>query len=332
MNTNPNTIYKPKKDISYYFILVVSIGCIVSSYFIFVDTFKYEYPQFGVILIGSLVGFFGLFAFYSCLNQKTIYVFDDFIELTAVLFFKKIKIQKSDIISWSEFDRSHKKDTRFVLYLFTDSQKFSFDSTVYHNYDSLKIDIITNSKRNTDYEENWKPKLIKKLFVALSIIGLVLLFFSYKNRTEIDQISNRKSYIEIEPKMISKVEIIKRRKKTRYINLNLKDFPEFEFRLYTITPELIRDLKKGDLVKCYILKEDYQKKLLKETELTFYDKYFGYYGIDVLGLTKNNTTYIKIDSSIKKEISNSNFNFWIQFYSGIILLLMGISGYAENQW
>ncbi|MFK7937422.1 MAG: hypothetical protein AB8G22_28160, partial [Saprospiraceae bacterium] len=142
--------------------------------------------------------------------------------------------------------------------------------------------------------------------------------------------------VEIEGTVVKPIEIKesgkRKKRKSRYINIALEEYPKFEFSLgghrykATNAKELIVNVQQGERIKMKILNDQFQKKLTKEVPMTFWDKSFDYRSISIYGLSDDQTSYFNLNKFNKYQKADRNY--WAMYILlGFGLFVMGYGIY-----
>ena len=330
MNNKPLNIYKPKKGSEYYIGMALFLGFIFLPFYLLKDEFNLQYPDFVKIIIVAFFGLFGVFGLYNFSSKKIICVFEDYIIISFGIFSKKIKIRKSDLISWCELNKPVKETPRTLLYIFIKGKKFGFYSTDYEKYNDLKKDLTTNINLNDTFEYISSRKRLWKIGILFIVSGLIFLYFTNKNYLKLDYIVDTSNYIKIEQIVTSEIKFKQGDYAKQHLDLNFKGYPEFRFNVnenifdLDKSDEFIAKVKTGDKLNFFILTEEYKKKLSHEQELNFTDKYVNYYRIEVFGLSKGENTFLNLEDCIIEVKSDKELLILIFLISGLILFISGI--------
>ena len=322
--------FKPKKGKDYYIIMLFSLGFIFLSFYFLRDIFKYEYVDLPLIILSLIIFLFGIYGICDLSSKKMVYIFEDYIVTSFGIFSKKIKIRKSDIISWCELNKPIKETPRTLLYVFTNGKKFGFYSTDYEKYDDLKKDLTTNINLNDTFEYISSRKRLWKIGILFIVSGIIFLYFTQKNYLKLDYIVDTSNYKKIEQIVTSEIKFKQGDYAKQHLDLNFKDYPEFRFNVnenifdLDKSDEFIAKVKKGDKINFFILTEEYKKKLSHEQEPNFTDKYVNYYRIEVFSLSKGENIFLNLEDCIKVVKSDKELLILIFLIIGLILFISGI--------
>lgn len=189
--------------------------------------------------------------------------------------------------------------------------------------------VAFNIKNKPSKNSSFDYRLL--LFGALSIImGVFLMYKILAKRIYTNEILPIQKYIEL-------VDTIKnnpknQRTRAHYTNIVLNKYPEFDFIFYglslneKLSNRFNNNVKKGWDVKLLISQEEFNKKILKTENLSFFDKHINYEEILIYDLTINDYHYLNMNKTIEKnkEVIISNIKFWSFLPVSIIFILFGI--------
>lgn len=308
-------IFKSSNNFTKYFLIlfVGGIGSILVGGFLFLSQQSKEYPDLFALVLGSFFSLFGLLSFLFSFFFRTLYIYVDKFESRTFFDIFKNTINYEDINSWTETKKENKTEIWFDLTIYSNKTKFCISSLYYHDYQSIKA-ILTNGKKRNIKNEKTNEERIKLYFkIFILLFGLLIIygvFYISKNRTEKIFIEET---IRIEDVITNKPQIEKGSRGSRFVHIKLKKFPKFTFQLagvnYSATyiSDLVDKVKVGDTLYLDIKKDDYLKKLAKEKELGFWDKYSNYEFIYIVGLKDKNMEYLSVDDFNKENSSDAKY-------------------------
>lgn len=156
---------------------------------------------------------------------------------------------------------------------------------------------------------------------------MIFIFLFYKQDKRGNKLIEETNTILVEGRIARKVEIEKGRKNKKSLELRLRSYPYFIFKLGNTglkalnETKFISAVKKGQPIKLRIWKEAYEKKLLQSKQLNFRDKHFNFHSIEILGIQKFDIDYLTIDAINK---SRENFHTKGNYYGLLAFAILGI--------
>jgi hypothetical protein len=189
-------------------------------------------------------------------------------------------------------------------------------------YDDVYIPKTVKTK--SSYLSNINAKKI--IATVLILIGISLLYISSKSYIEKNQPIENTDLTKLTDIITNEVKLNNGGKGSKSILLNLKKYPEFKFQIIgngfqaMNIDNFLNNVKQGDTISLHILTEDFNKKITKEKELTFYDKSVNYSFIHVLGVSDKNKTYLNIYDYNKESENDRPWDIWLYGLVGIFLI------------
>ncbi|MFY8109093.1 MAG: hypothetical protein ACOVO9_08875 [Bacteroidia bacterium] len=180
-------------------------------------------------------------------------------------------------------------------------------------------------KPNSSYLSKINAKKI--IAAVLILIGSSLLYISFKLYFEKEQPFENTDLTKLTDVITNEVKLNTGSKGSKSILLNLKKYPEFKFQIIgngfqsMNIDNFLNNVKQGDTISLSIMTDDFNKKITKEKELTFYDKSVNYSFIYVLGVSDKNQNYLNIYDY--NEESENDRPWGIGLYSLVGLFLIG---------
>jgi hypothetical protein len=313
-----------------YIIATLFFGCI--GYFISIKAFQDNPLELGILIISlvfwvfALWGFLGIWYYYD-----TIKIYSDRLEVSnwGNLYHRTISFND---ISGIEIEVKNSKYTTWeeCTIRVNKGRKYRFNDKSYTNYLELKRNL--NQKQIKDIYKNdlisKKAKFIGNAFIICFTCFLVFAPF-YCIYQYVYFTIDRNSVVEIPLNLSEKSHIIKRSKGSNGLSIYIKEYPKFNFSIYDIpysatnTVGFIENTEGGNKVYLMFKKEEYQQKLSKEKEVTFWNKYFNYYRIDVYGIRDDKKTYLTLEDYItESKSSNRTIFLWLLALIFLMAFLM----------
>lgn len=337
METRPKHIYKPARDSNFYICLFGGLAALTGSYFLITHNIAKAYPQLPEIACGVLLLLFGLYCLYYCFSRKTVYLFEDSIQLKRGLFGGSTEIRIADIQSWAEIHKTSKYNNWEELYIFTADQKYRFESYNYDDYYQLKYKIIENKTRNLEYEQKRDRKSVRNFSFFFLFFGLLFLGMGLNFYLRIDAPFPSKPYVTLNQIITSEIKTKREGRSSRSFELKFNDYPEFNFNIKgnyfraMYTADFMGEVQLGDTITVKILKDDFEKKLAKTKPLTFWDKSIDYYDIEVVSVSHRDKDYLTLADAVAEKNSGNESNAWGLSIFGAVLLGAGLFIYFKRK-
>jgi hypothetical protein len=320
---------------SYFLVLIVGgLGACALAYHLYnlYNSSYTPYPQIGEIALITCLGTFGIYALYSILSEFSLEIYKDRLEVKTILGFTKRTILLNDILYWTEID----KHTRYVRYtdlaIYTERSKFTISSTIYNDYESIKIELTRRKKRDVAKEAILVER--SQSMGAIGIcVGMSLFFFgcSYNTYSKLDTKIYDFQSTKIEQQIITKTELNK--DKHNYltsIDISIQQYPNFQFRLdhkgfsAVEFKKLCANLQTRSVIALEINNEIYHKKLLKDQELTFWEKTINYNSIPICGISDKYNTYLTSKEYRQYKLDNREKPIYVWIYAIFGVALIGL--------
>lgn len=314
---------RKKKGIFILFLSLIPL-CITGSVVLFRQSFAGKYLELvSLIFCLFFIGFL-IVVFYALLSFNKITIENKTLTVSSLFGRKKKEIYLPLIHYWIERTKKDKYSTWYELTVFNDTGKHMISSYLYSNYDEMKSALVNYGYRNVEKEQLIERKKGKRASIILFSIGVALLslcMFFYFKKPKPDIVSAQLKMIsgllDNEPK------VIKGSKGERSLELELKNYPEFEFKISgstfsaTYAEDFVNNVKIGDSIFLNIDSAEYGKKISNTIPLGFFDKTVGYKHIGVIEFASGPYTYLSLeDYNIAHKGNNTQLI--------LFLLIMGL--------
>jgi hypothetical protein len=268
-------------------------------------------------LIAGLVLFLmSTYFFVTFLKVFKIRFYSDRIELFQFFGLQKKKVPLTQIDSWILRKKKHKYGDFELLYIvLSDQSHLKFRSYSYSNF----YLIINNLKDNKPQNRFLRAQLDRKeynqftfFFIAIGrgFIWFALNAFQNENTT-------RTTIYIVKGHLAENIQLVKS-KNSRSLIVKLEEYPEYEFKigslilLETASGSLMNTYKKGDELKFAIEKTDYEKKIVKNQELSAWDLLFHYHTIAIVEVAETDFVYLSLEN-YNKAINSNNLGIVLFF-------------------
>jgi hypothetical protein len=319
---------KVKSEINKVYRYITAIGVIffgIFGYFITIASINTNSVEMAGVLISLVFWGFAIWSFIGFwIYYPDIRIYSDRLEISNYLGLYKKIILFSEISSIDTINKKNEKISWEECEIrTTDNKKYRIYETSYDNYTLIKIGLEKKKIR----ENHNRPVLIKKekraekiIFLSFIIVSLYGMYYFYdKSRNyKIDD----NSLIEVELTLDKKPEIIKGSKSSSLI-MSIKEFPTFEFGIYGVAfktskrVEFVENTEGGEKIVLTFEKDEYEQKLTKTAELTFWNKYFSYSEIKVYGIKSQKMVFLDTESYVEETKSDSKWGYW-----GLLVVLI----------
>ncbi|WP_124019575.1 hypothetical protein [Flavobacterium sp. HTF] len=242
---------------------------------------------------------------------------------------------RTDINSWLVRKKESKYGDYEYLYLTLNEHKIikvsSFD---YDDFDKIKSSIIKNKPQNKILKERLDRKENIQFSIILILLGILFVYIAgqfYK-----DDSLTKNEVCVIKGTLSEDIEL-KHSRKSRSLVFKLENLSDFEFKTGSLAlketyyKDLMRDFKKGDKIYLTIEKDQYQQKISKKVQMSFWEKYFHYEKIDVVEVENRNFKYLSLSDFNK---TNRDNDYWgIGFFGifGVLLTIGSFYLYPKNK-
>lgn len=184
---------------------------------------------------------------------------------------------------------------------------------------SLKPNIFPSSAENI--KVNWS--FLKYFPLTLALICFVLAFRFYFKKS--DQFNNEYKQIVVTQTNTPKIQSVK---SSKYISIETKEINDFSFQIGGVAYKsmyvdyYLQNVKIGDTLRLWILKDSYDKKISKTKPLTFTDKSVNYQIIYVFGLKHKDFQVLSINDYEYSKENDSKFGVIFFIVIGLIFLYL----------
>lgn len=310
-----------------WFLLVAIIGFIFLAYQFYSQNPTHPYWQIGdvilwvvlsILLVGSILALFGLKKY--TITEETITISNYWHKVIRI-------IDRKDLLAYYEDINKNKNDvvTSRTLRIKTKDVSIKINSTYYNNYKELKNELrkglVKDKKGEMQSAKRWTLG-----FGIGMILFSTLLFYVSNPFSSTAVASEDYTFMNGTVKNIIFKTHRSRKSRTSYsVNLRIKDASDFVFKLsdniwskdaLQITS---RFLKKGDPISIAIKKDDYLKKILKTSPLSFWDKHSNYGFISFVAVSRENRVILDLNTYIS--LKNQPPGFWSYLGIGFLILV-----------
>lgn len=321
-----------------YFIFLIILGLIslFLGFLMFYYASKGSYPEISIVIIGFLFVIFGLYSIFSIYSYDSIFIYKDRFETRSVFGNTKKVFFFKDINYWIEiYIEPSPGPVRQKLTVYSDKTKYKLISYFYKNYPDLKYAITKGKNRDHNQEKKWFLKTNIYHSVASTIIGLMFISFGWHNY--ITSTNEVKSFeLQTITSVMSDSALIRKGGQSSFININIKSFPSFTFRInsyaYSATNSVgfFTNVGPNHTISIDVLKDDYQKKLSEEKKLDLFDKYVNFSEISVYGLRDKNRVYLDLEGYNSKAKEGKQRDSLLLTIAGLLCLIGAYSLFRDK--
>ena len=343
---NTKTLVSQTKRSNIIILIVGGIGALLIGSNLIKSSLQDEYPQLVGLILGLICVLMGLLSLVGLFFiEKVVLKKNELLILSFGGRMKK-KIHLTEIESYKEIEKESKSSKWKELTVFTKKSKYTIYSHTFSNYEDFKK-VLTNGKKKNEFAEKlWQYKITKRNGIGFLIGGILFLLIFGNVHIKKNQEVQIEDLSTISGTVLEKIEIKQsgKRNRNRSIELKLKEYPKFIFKIRSIglratnTYSLISNVEVGEKLELDILTDQYQKKITKEFPLNFWDKSINYRWITIYGISDEINDYFSLRNfnRIRTEDSNSlsmfllfGFSFFLIGY-GIYMILKNKKPAANN--
>lgn len=282
------------------------------------------YMNFGVGIVFGLIAC--LITVYIFSIPKII-IYANRIEVNSFFGWSKRLFFLSEINGWTIRKFRDKYSDYEILYLdINQFDRLKIRSYNYTNFHQLQSEIIKTKPKDIKLKKILEEKENTKIAITFILLGLIFLytasqFYLEKNLTK-DDVWTIKGKLSEEIKL-------EHNRRSKSLVLKLENLNEFKFSIgslalkETFYDDLMNNFQKGDEIHITIEKNEYEKKIKKSAQMTFFDKCFHYEKIDIVEIDNNNFKYLALSDYNKTHNDNNILS--VAFFGTLGLLFLGIS-------
>jgi len=313
-----------------FIVIIITLGIIgfsALSYFLISNSLSADYPQIAGVLIGSLFGLFALLALLVLIRFNQLLITPTHLHINYFWGTSRKIIPLKEISSYIDIkDESikHKTNKFNSLFIFYKGRKYKIESSAYSNYQEIRRALIKGKAKNKNYLKLRKKRMNKIGAIVTGIFSLLILLFCYHSFLHKDDIISKNSLSKIKGTIINKAEIKKGSKGKRSIKIKLKEYPKFSFTINGISykathkQKYISNVSIGDSLFIDVLTDEYQKKILQNEKLSFWDKSINYHFIGIFAFKDTNNTYLSLIESNNYRKKDANW-IWLILVFGLYM-------------
>ncbi len=319
-----------KKSFGTLIILILGfIGAGIAAYFLIKDSLLLKYYQIGGLVGGVIFGLFSLLALISIFFIDNLKIYKDRLIVFSGLGFKKQTIYLKDINKWTEIEKQTKHTKWKDLIIYYSENKYTISSSGYKNYEKIKYHVTKGKRKDEKEIKNWLDRVSYRYSIFFILFGLLVLYGAYWLQNDrIDKTDKRtisiSGIIDNEPK------IEKGSKGSRYIQVRLKEYPEFKFSISGVAfsemyaSDYVNSVKQGDSIFLTIDEGVARKKLWQTSSLGYLDKHYGWDRISVYGLRDMKKNYLSLNDYSFRDKNEATILFWICIFVGVGFIFYGL--------
>ncbi|MES2704545.1 MAG: hypothetical protein V4649_18035 [Bacteroidota bacterium] len=257
--------------------------------------FKGPYVDLATLILSSLFCVFSVLSIWCLRYYRTYRISTDRITVHAALGYRINTIFLKEINSWREKSDLGGKPLKLTIQ--TQRSKIAIVGLDRDEYEAI-TDIVTQyiptGLHDVIDTGAKQTRLNKRIVVGMSAmaigIGCVFILGGVKSIFFPEKLS----LVEFACTAASTPDV--HRGKGAFIGIKAREFPEFEFHIYlgysATNKSLEYRINAGDSIFLTIDKDEYEKKVTKEKELSFSDKHSGYRIIELNGICDTANCYL----------------------------------------
>lgn len=299
------------------------------GFFLVKEAFRNTYPEIWTVAFGAFFGLTGLYSLVALFLIDNIEIYNNRLELKSIVGKTKKIIYYEEIITWSEIEKENKHQKWKDLTIYTSESSYKISSSIYTNYSDIRQKLIRGKARDRKFEQSWNKSNNRYWAIGMFLFGALCFWGSFYFYTNKDNRLDYSSLTSLSGTIISPVKVSSGSKTNKYIRINIKEYPEFNFDIngvaYAVTDvnSLINNVKKGDKIYVSILTKEYQSKLTKQKELSFWDKVNDYKFIQVYGIEDSSYTYLSTYDYNMESKTDNKIGIWTLSLLGVFLCGLG---------
>lgn len=286
-----------------------------------------EYIEIPVLILGGISLAFSFAAIISIFYADTIVLNQSKLSIYSLFGWLKKSIFIEEIKSYMLIKKGNKDSYWIELTLYADNFSYKLNSESHTNFEQLRLILthekIENSfaKKIYDYKRNCRLGISYTIGGALFLLVLLSLYYDKDLRIEPTSLHTFTATVA------STRTIEKERKSKKSFRITISEIPDFEFIPSGSSYEqnevdnILENIQKNDVVQIAVQKETYQKKILKEVPLDFWDKHFNYNKVVIYGLIKNGNNYLDL-SRRNRQVKSDRTSFAMYLFLGFSLFLV----------
>jgi intracellular septation protein A len=323
-------VIETKKSYGTLIILIIGfIGTGLIAYYLINKSLSMRYYQIGGFIGGAIFGLFCLLSLISIFLIDNLKVFNDRLIIYSSLGFVKRTILFRDISKWTEIEKETKYTKWKDLIIYYADSQYKISSSAYKNYEKIKYN-VTKGKRKDEIEiDKWLKRVSFRYSIFFILFGVLVLFGAYwLHNSRLDK--KDKNFIRIAGILDNKPEIKKGSKGSRYVQIILREYPEFKFSISGVAysqmyaSDYTKYVNQGDTIFVTVDELVASKKLFRTSTLEYLDKHYGWDRISVYGVSDTKRNYLSLDDYIYKDKNEGSILFWIFIFVGFGFIIYGL--------
>jgi len=214
------------------------------------------------------------------------------------------------------------------LIIYYAEKKYTISSSGYKNFDKIKYHVTKGKRKDENEIKNWLDRVSYKYSIFFILFGLLVLYGAYW--LQIDRLDKTdKKTISISGVIDNEPTIEKGSKGSRYVQIRLKEYPEFKFSISGVAysemyaSDYVNSVKQGDSILLTIDESVAMKKLWRTSSLGYLDKHYGWDRISVYELSDLKRTYLSLNDFTYRDKNEKTILFWICLFVGIAFVFYG---------
>jgi hypothetical protein len=293
------------------------------------------FSTYSKLLVGIFLIFFALLILVIYLLIPRIKIYENEIEISSIIG-KTRFFSINDITSWFTDKIKSKSGEYEKLYLILNSNsKICLKSYSYSNYIEIKNRLIENKSKNNQLNKIAKIRKMKIVSVVVLTVGIVFILIGLKF---INYSVYNENNIQHFQGVLSQDIILKKGRKSHYsVIIKLKNYDNFDFKINTLAiketfyKDLIKNCHKGDTILLTLSKEEFNKKITLEKDISYYDKLYYFNQVDVLAVEDENYVYLSLKNFNTVQRNNDYWGVGFFEFIGCVFVLIGIKGIIKSR-
>lgn len=294
----------------------------------------YEYPLFILIFIsGVLPLLLSISLFGSCLRWGTLTLYENRIEMHSIFKLKIKKIYFKDVVKSDEYERHirYKGGDNHLIFTFfsNNGTSISIRSDLYDSYYHLRTLYRNKHKKHIENRPTILRFLLWRSGLLLGISSLLVSFYDYQTKRDISQ----NELIVINGTVSDSLKIYEA-KSSWYnqssLSICLEDYTDNSFGLnspHTFIVKdnnLLQDIKIGDSITLGIEKNEYHRKILKDTPISLIEKLNYSNAVSIYTIQAKDKTYLSLNDYNDKMSSYKKRFMYFWLIAGIVTIYINL--------
>lgn len=287
-----------KQYIAFPVLFVIFTICFL---FLLRDVFKDRYVNLPLLLFDLIFIVLAIVGLAGMLRFDKILIEADQLYIYSMFGRKKADMHLPAITSWAETELESKGSVIRSFTIFDGASKYTFKSSYYKNYDTLKAAITPYGFQDHERAAKLKAASLRRTGILILTLSLLLIagglcFYVYQSKEVLpEQVATIGDAVANTP------EIDVGSKGGKSMRIRLQHYPDFVFKVSGNTYKAmdaqgyVANVQVGDSIFITLDKGVYERKFLHVAPLTFMDKYWDYSSVKLYGLRTGSRSFLSLE-------------------------------------